>query len=264
MKESILAQNLKIKVNTPSESERAQRAFFALGFTWPNLAQEVQFENETYLVAIADTDNYIRTPFMLFHTNDEDFCDSDAKWVELPELEEMAAQHKSSYYAETMDEIEQRIAETGYPESEGLNSFEIKTDGIYLRNGRHYHFEADKYDDFGEMICNSKGVVIKPISPADMVVLPPQTKEPEAQNLLLKFQAWQLENGYLDKSKVENGMVSKFLLCDSNESEQPNNQAEAQKRYEAAQKLLDECGFYASGDYSDTAYKAIRIAAGLE
>jgi hypothetical protein len=38
----------------------------------------------------------------------------------------------------------------------------------------------------------------------------------------------------------------------------------ALQNYERAEKLLDGCGWYASGDYSDTAYQALRIAAGLE
>jgi len=38
----------------------------------------------------------------------------------------------------------------------------------------------------------------------------------------------------------------------------------ALQNYERAEKLLDSCGWYASGDYSDTAYQALRIAAGLE
>ena len=44
---------------------------------------------------------------------------------------------------------------------------------------------------------------------------------------------------------------------------QPKKSA-AQKRYDAAAKLLDKCGFYASGDYSDTAYQALKIAAGIK
>ena len=91
-------ENYKIKVNTPEESERAQRAFFALGNVW--LIGRKTVCNTCYKYLYANSEGF---GIIEYGKTQKEFDTDESKEITLPELEALAQK-----------------AQIG----EGLNSFE--------------------------------------------------------------------------------------------------------------------------------------------
>jgi hypothetical protein len=98
-------ENLKIRIATEEESERAQRAFFALGYRWypedhvePNGICPLDIE-----IIVGDNDKEIN-----IYRNVKGFDAIFATAVTLPELEEMAAK---AAHGEGLNSFETMVAE---------------------------------------------------------------------------------------------------------------------------------------------------------
>ena len=205
-------QNLKIRVNSPEESERAQRAFFALGYKWIDFGQKLFALLEEYLFAVSDgvldyTSNAVR------------FSENMAREVTLLELEQLAAEAQNTglnsfetMVEEKMSNLQSCIekAKTNGWQTDGRDAdeqvAELRGNGLSEITGVFKDDPEAAWMD-AEIEGRGKAKALPGIIGEVMPFYPQQND----QSLLLDFQAWQLENGYLDKSKVENGMVANFL-----------------------------------------------------
>lgn len=90
-------KNLKIKVNTPDESEEAQKLFFMMGLSWLSGSREVMSLNSPYLYTEDDR----------FYCGDyhSTFNESGRKEVTLSDLRDMVAQKREQPDAASPNEI---------------------------------------------------------------------------------------------------------------------------------------------------------------
>lgn len=150
--------------------------------------------------------------------------------------EKAKGNEQNSYYTETMDEIEERLIEQGGYTADPPKTNERPTVVTYMK-----------------VEVNAEGDSIR-------------------QQPIVPLKLKRLEDGeiFMVKKYINaNGEIS--IWCDEWYGHHKigvdcvffDGKEEAQARYDAAVALLDNCGFYASGDYSDVAYQAVKIASGL-
>jgi hypothetical protein len=123
-------QNLKIRVNSPEESERAQRAFFALGYKWIDFGQKLFALLEEYLFAVSDgvldyTSNAVR------------FSENMAREVTLLELEQLAAEAQNTGLNSFETMVEEPITkQDGYDPDYIKDKIEAAKNSGWNKDGR--------------------------------------------------------------------------------------------------------------------------------
>lgn len=166
--------DLKIRVNTPEESERAQRAFFALGenvrwfFGTPHqLLENIELPNTLIYAPNSQMPNILGCFGKLgSHREIKDF--GDYAEITLPELEALAAEKQAApqlgtFYSETMDEIEERIIANGGYQDKANQEAQARYDAaVALLDNCGFYASGDYSDVAYKAILIASGLPIEP------------------------------------------------------------------------------------------------------
>lgn len=231
-------ENYKIKVNTPEESERAQRAFFALGNVW--LIGRKTVCNTCYKYLYANSEGF---GIIEYGKTQKEFDTDESKEITLPELEALAQK-----------------AQIG----EGLNSFETMVEEktsiqSNIEKARGNGWQADGRDA-DEQVNELRGNTdLANVADLTNLMLFVYQKDGEHKALTFKEareQAAELTNeGWAHVATLN---AKEFV------EHHYGQESEAQRRYEAAKDLVDEIGHNEIWPYLERIDQALRIAAGLE
>ncbi len=247
-------QNLKIRVNSPEESERAQRAFFALGAKWASSHdQEVRHTERGYLI-------FYGSPDFLVASIPYKFDEHRNKEITLPELEQLAAAKQGNDWHELLAKSNETRIEID-PEAakdSGLNSFETMV-AEKIEAAKNSGWNKDGRDA-DEQLAELRGYA----TPAD--------RHNETNPIIFLYQkngttkALSFKEAKEDAAKLESDGWAHIATLDAKVFVENayRQESEAQARYDAARQYMANFPngrAPLAGGYVD---KALRIAAGLD